>query len=97
MRGEVVEGTMRGGPARPVGFGVLAVGALAALLISLPVLAADATAKQPSTANKSASKSPARSIKPRRRVRPAAGQSSARPVPVPEASDTSVANSPVSR
>ncbi len=69
----------------------LAVGALAALLISLPVLAADATAKQPSTANKSTSKSPARSIKPRRRVRPAAGQSSARPVPVPEASDAATA------
>ena len=69
----------------------LAVGVLAALLISPPVLAADATVKQPSAANKSASKSPARSIKPRRRVRPAAGQSSARPVPVPEASDAATA------
>lgn len=34
---------------------------------------------------------PAPPIKPRKRVRPAAGQSSARPVPVPEASDAATA------
>ena len=69
----------------------LATGALAALLISLPAPAADAATKRPSTASKNASNSPARSIKPRRRGRPAAGQSSARPVPVPEASDAATA------
>lgn len=72
----------------------LATCTLAALLLVSPAaLAADAAPKRaPSAAaGKSASKSPARNIKPRRRVRPAAGQSSARPVPVPEASDAATA------
>ena len=68
--------------------------ALAALLLaSAPATAADgAVKKRPPAASKSAApKSPTRTIKPRRRVRPAAGQSSARPVPVPDASDAATA------
>lgn len=45
----------------------------------------------PTNTGRPSTRKPAPPIKPRKRVRPAAGQSSARPVPVPEASDAATA------
>lgn len=46
---------------------------------------------RPAASKPAAGKARAAPIKPRRRVRPAVGESSARPVPVPEASDAATA------
>ncbi|QTD47009.1 hypothetical protein [Ottowia testudinis] len=69
--------------------------AVAAWPFLVPPALAQKTPATPSarTASKPAAKATpkTKTIKPRRRVRPAAGQSSARPVPVPEASDAATA------
>ena len=51
----------------------------------------NARSSSPAAHKTAADKAKAAPIKPRRRVRPATGQSSARPVPVPEASDAATA------
>ncbi len=53
--------------------------------------ASGAAARPAKAASPRATPRKAKPIQPRRRVRPAAGQSSARPVPVPEASDAATA------
>ena len=70
---------------------------MAALLLCAGALAcgpasAQATGNQrPAAAKPAAGKARPSPVKPRRRVRPAAGQASARPVPVPDASDAATA------
>lgn len=86
-------------PPRPLPLPLWRAVALAALLPVINLCLAPAAAAQPVAAAARPAKAAgaragprqARPIQPRRRVRPAAGQASARPVPVPEASDAATA------
>ena len=72
----------------------MVVAVLALALSAGPAAAQKSTVATPARAAAKPSagaSSKAKSIQPRRRVRPAAGQSSARPVPVPDASDAASA------
>ena len=70
---------------------MLAMTIASAALAWAPTPAEAQSKAAPTNTVRPSTRKPAPPIKPRKRVRPAAGQSSARPVPVPEASDAATA------